>query len=322
MTVVRSVLIPLYARLARPTLEPRPLAALGLRALRRLAPVFGDPLVELKLDGTALCIPLSHDLGAIRTRLPHYSSAIGRLAASVAAAEPDAAMIDIGANVGDTVAIVRRHADLKMLCIEASSFYFELLKRNTRNIPQVELVHCLVADDLGGSAQLQHARGSASPVRLEGGTRGRTLAEIVAELPVFSERTRILKIDTDGMDGAILRGSRTWLAQKRPIIAFEYDPYLWARAGDNDAMGVFGLLSELGYERALFYENEGSFVAEVAFDAQPQLASLHRVIVGARGRRYYDVFAFSPDESERHAAFRATEAQGASKSEVLRPLAR
>jgi FkbM family methyltransferase len=322
MTLVRSLLVPLYARLARPSLKPRPMAAFGLRALRRLAPVFGDPLVELELDGTALCIPLSHDLGAIRTRLPHYSSAIGRLAASVAAAEPDAAVIDIGANVGDTVAIVRRHADLKMLCIEASSFYFELLKRNTRSIARVELVHCLVADEDGGSTQLQHSRGSASPVRLEGGTRGRTLAEVVAERPVFSERTRILKIDTDGMDGAILRGSRNWLARKLPIIAFEYDPYLWACAGDNDAMGIFGLLAELGYERALFYENEGSFVAEVALDEHAQLASLHRAIAGARGRRYYDVFAFSQGDSERLAAFRAAESQGPSRHEALVPPAR
>jgi FkbM family methyltransferase len=41
-------------------------------------------------------------------------------------------MIDIGANVGDSVAIVREQSDYPILCIEGNETYFQILEENLR----------------------------------------------------------------------------------------------------------------------------------------------------------------------------------------------
>ncbi len=83
----------------------RALVRRPLVGLRRLAVRAGDPAIRYTLDGTDLLLPLSHDLPMHRARYPRYSANLGDVAAAVAAARPEATMVDIGANIGDSVAI-------------------------------------------------------------------------------------------------------------------------------------------------------------------------------------------------------------------------
>jgi FkbM family methyltransferase len=283
---------PIFTRLARPSERPRRVASLGLRVLRRAAPLFGDPNVVFELDGTPIELPLSHDLPAIRARLPEYSSVIGRFAALLHEVEPDAAVVDVGANVGDTVAIVRHYAPLAVLCIEASELYFPLLQQNVGSLPDVFLEQGFVAGDETPNVTLRHERGSARAVPGEPTASVNGLSDFIAAHPAIASKVRLVKTDTDGMDGRILWGSREWLREHGPVLFFEYDPSLWALQGD-DARLAFGRLRELGYDGLMFYDNEGAFLLATNCSQDELLDDLCHWVAEPSRRRYFDVFAFT-----------------------------
>src|SRR6266545_3066092 len=76
------------------------LSALGQFVVGRL----GDPVITYEIGAGRLSIPLSHDLPLHRAAYPQYSSNLARIAASVAAFSDDFVVIDVGANVGDSLA--------------------------------------------------------------------------------------------------------------------------------------------------------------------------------------------------------------------------
>src|SRR5690349_19398723 len=96
--------------------------------LRRLLMKNGEPLIQYALDGTPLLLPMSHPLPLYRREYPQYSSNVGRIAAAIARNTPDFTFIDIGANVGDTLAIVRANAEFPVLCIEGAEQYLPVLR--------------------------------------------------------------------------------------------------------------------------------------------------------------------------------------------------
>jgi FkbM family methyltransferase len=253
----------------------------------------GDPNVVFELDGMRIELPLSHDLPAIRARLPEYSSMVGRFAALLHEAEPDATIVDVGANVGDTVAIVRHYAPLAVLCIEASEVYFPLLQQNVGRLPNVFLERGFVAgEDETPNATLRHERGTARAVPGEPTACVNGLSGFVAAHPAIASKVRFVKTDTDGMDGRILWGSRQWLRECGPVLLFEYDPSLWALQGD-DARHVFGRLRELGYDGLMFYDNEGGFLLATNCDQNELLDDLCSWVSEPSRRRYFDVLAFT-----------------------------
>src|SRR5580692_11559275 len=86
--------------------------------------------VRYNLDGTELLLPLAHDIPLYRRGFADYSSNIGRVASHLAAKYRELTIVDVGANVGDTAAIVRARCQAPMLCIEGDEFYFKLLLNN------------------------------------------------------------------------------------------------------------------------------------------------------------------------------------------------
>jgi hypothetical protein len=80
----------------------------GSSRLRRFLINRGDPRVKFDLDGTRLKLPLSHDLPATRRWFPRYAENLGIVVGMVSRAG-GRTMIDIGANVGDSVAIAKAH---------------------------------------------------------------------------------------------------------------------------------------------------------------------------------------------------------------------
>src|SRR5688572_20032723 len=145
---IAQTLLDLMLRL--PATPGNPLAKVAyvlLAALRRAAvALLGDPRVAYALDGTTLLLPLSHELPVIRRRLPDYSRNIARIAAALAEKHPGMTMVDIGANVGDTVAIVRRLARFPILCIDGDPLYYALLVENTRALGDVQHANVYIGE--------------------------------------------------------------------------------------------------------------------------------------------------------------------------------
>jgi FkbM family methyltransferase len=242
-------------------------AAIGARrALVRA----GDPLVRYRVGSVDLELPLSHELPFYRHDHPDYDRPVAAIAR-----ELGGPVVDIGANVGDTAAAIRTETDVPILCVEGDERFFALLERNARRLGDVELERAFV--DAPSRGRVERGAGTAHLVEGAGELPAKPLGPVLDEHPRFASPA-LLKLDTDGMDIAIIDANLELLGRVRPTLFFEYDPHLGAEPG------VFERLHSVGYRTAEWYENTGKLAARVTLPAH-----LHDDYVGHAGARYADV---------------------------------
>jgi FkbM family methyltransferase len=237
---------------------------------RRLLVRLGDPTVRYRVGGIDLELPLSHELPFYRHDHPLYDARIGALAR-----ELGGPVVDVGANVGDTAAAIRSESAVPVLCVEGDDRFFSLLERNAARLGDVELERVFVEAPERG--RVQRGSGTARIVAGDAELPAKPLGRILDEHPRFA-RPALLKLDTDGMDVPILLANLDLLERLRPVLFFEYDPYLGA------APEIFERLCEAGYGVAEWFENTGEPAGIVELPGH-----LHDRFVGHSGRRYADV---------------------------------
>ncbi len=242
----------------------------ALIALRRLLIGAGDPLLTWRIGEIDLLLPLSHELPFYRHDHPLYDRAIG-----VIAAEAAGPVVDIGANVGDTAAEIRAHTDVPILCIEGDDRFFALLERNADQLAPVELERAFVETPSRG--RVVRGRGTSHVAGGDEAMEPKPLARILAEHARFT-RPALVKIDTDGYDVPIVLANLELLERTKPVLFFEYDPYLGATPD------VFEQLRAIGYRRLDVYENTGEHARSIELPGD-----IHDEYVGHGGARYADV---------------------------------
>jgi FkbM family methyltransferase len=246
--------------------------------VRRLLVRLCDPVVRYRIEGIELLLPLSHELPFYRNDHPRYNEAIGRIAAQLGGP-----VVDVGANVGDTAAVMRAVTDVPILCVEGDERFFRLLERNARRLdPPPELERAFVEAPARG--RVEAAGGTARVLAGDGELPSAPLVRILEEHASFAQAV-LLKLDTDGFDVPILLANLELLARLRPVLFFEYDPFLGAEPI------VFERLREIGYRRAHVYENTGELARSVELGED----DVHSPYVGHGGSRYADVCAFTRD---------------------------
>ena len=267
-----------------------------LCAVRQARLWFSDPLVRYRLGEMTLLLPLSHELPLYRRDLPQYSMNLGRVVAAVQAKYRNLTMIDVGANVGDSVAVVRAHADAAILCVEGEDQFFELLRVNTGELEDLELEHAFVGCENDQVSAVHVARGTASIELGTGSGAGQlttqSLREVINRHPRFA-KSKVLKIDAEGFDCMIISCEASFLSQNKPVLFFEYHPPLCAAAGYNP-FPVFLQLSEIGYGVVMIYENTGRYLLSVALSQWNVLEDIHHYFTKMGG--FCDLAAFHAED--------------------------
>lgn len=263
--------------------------------LRRVVTKFHDPLIKYKLEKSTIHIPISSNLGIYQEKHPAFSTAIGRITAHVSEKYHELKVIDVGANVGDTIAIIRNMGDYHILGIEGDVNFFSILKKNTEEFSNVHVVCSFVGEisgKVGGKLITGGGTGhlSLSEKEESDSMTARSLTDTLKEYSEFW-CAKVIKIDTDGYDGKIIRGAKEWLADVKPVLFFEYDPLLLIQQSD-DGLSIFSLLLSLGYRRALVYKNTGEYMLSVELDNMRLLGELHEYFSG-RKVKYCDICVFS-----------------------------
>ncbi len=269
------------------------------RRLRRWLLRFSDPLVRWELNGRTLRVNLSHQLPFYRREFPTYSSNLQRLAAALRQSAGQLRMVDVGANIGDSLAIMGVSSEDACLLIEGNPAYFSLLRENTADLRGAVCVAAMLSDSIGQSEGQLIAEGGTAKVvsrAVDSATVGmRTLDSIIEEYPQFRS-AQLLKVDVDGYDWHVLRGARSWIQQVQPILFFEQDPVLLAGAGQDPNAG-WSWLSQWGYDQVFFYDNLGFWVGQFPVN-EPSILHQLNAYAAQRPGCYYDVAAFAP----RHAS--------------------
>src|SRR4051812_7386168 len=183
-----------------------------------------DPIVPYAIGEFTLRIPLSHELPRIRARYPVYGTNQASVAASLLGKYPDLSAIDIGANIGDTVAIWRGVGDFPVLAVEPSELYVPLLRLNAVAMGEVTIHEGVIGEDDGEMhLRIEERLGTARVVAGDQSFRVMRLNSLVETYPAF-RRAKLVKVDTDGSDGQVILGGRAWIAEAKPAIIFEFSP--------------------------------------------------------------------------------------------------
>jgi FkbM family methyltransferase len=278
------------------------------RQARRLIVRHSDPLVEIEVAGARLLAPLSHDLPLYQQSFLHYDTALPRLARHLQEAHGAAlAVVDVGANIGDSAAALLALPQTRVLAIEGNDRFFQLLAANGAQwAGRLTAVHCLLGEKSevrAAAIEVHHGTGRLRPG--EGTVALRSLADVIDEHPAFRD-ARLVKIDTDGFDIAILRGARPWLAIARPVLFFEYDPHFW-RPITPDGARLFRELADVGYGPLLAYDNFGWLVWSGSVHDERRLEELDAWLSRRGSSVYADLCAFPASDAASFEDFRASE---------------
>lgn len=268
-------------------------------ALRRLLLAIHDWPIEYRIGNLVLALPLSHKLPIDDAATPGRSDNLGRIAHWVCSQKGNLFFIDIGANVGDTIAVVRKNSHFPILAIEGDTEFYRFLTMNMETVPDIWTYHGLLSDtphsapgvllpNYGGSKQVAIRADAHDTLRFH------TLVEVLEEFPQF-KNSGMIKIDTDGFDCKILRGALPWLTIARPVVFFEYDPYHLSEQGD-DGISIFEALRGIGYEGLLVFEGNGDFMFSLELREKVLVEELHCYFLGRQSKKYANLCAFHSND--------------------------
>lgn len=242
---------------------------------------------------------------------PSANSQLGRLSACIAGKYPSLSVLDVGANVGDTIAIIKSAIDLPVIGIEGDDFAFDFLKKNTMSLKNVTLIKTFLGEKIE-SKRISMEKTGWNTTLIPNEEQGemvhlKTLDEVLGEEHLLNRTLKLLKIDCEGFDTIIIRGSAKLIREKKPVIYFEYNRTNM-EAIQEEGLSTLLTLGEVGYKNVILFDNKGRYLMKVPIDQVGILEDLHRYAKdGGSCIAYYDICLFHEDDSELAAAFIASE---------------
>jgi FkbM family methyltransferase len=241
-----------------------------------------------------LLFPAGHSLPQYQKSFKLYDKKLGLIAGFIESKNKTGFIIDIGANIGDTAALIRSKCNLPILCIEGDPKYLTYLFENTKQIKDVEIYAGFVGEeDKTANLSINHSSGTAQLIEnSNNNVQLKNLETILSETQRKASDIRLLKIDTDGYDFPILLSISSLLKENKPDLFFEYD-LSFNNNAYFQAKEVIALLEEANY-KLIVYDNFGNFMMPVKNNLTSQMDYLNRYLQSSRiyggGVCYYDIF--------------------------------
>lgn len=240
---------------------------------------------------------------------PDANSILGTLAAAIAKKYPDLTVIDIGANVGDTIAVIQSAIDVPVIGIEGDDTSFGFLRKNAPQFSNITLLQSFLGEKKENIQVAMEKSGWNTTLvpAADGQTLSlKTLDEVLTENGLFDRTLKMLKIDCEGFDTIILRGADKLLQQHQPVIFFEYNKTNMRAIGEDGLSTLFSL-EKYGYHAALFFDNYGRFMLTAPLSDKELIKSLHDYTEdGVSQVGYYDICLFHQQDAQLAAQFTAS----------------
>lgn len=218
-----------------------------------------DRLTTYNYYGVELALPMSHDL-PYNSRYPYYNKPLAYIVRRLYREHGEKLkVIDVGANIGDTAALVKFYADVQILCIEGNELFANLLYRNTFAMNGISVCECYIGERENGVTETRKRGTIALTETAEPeGILTRTFDWVIGSNPEFAD-AKLLKIDTDGFDPQIIRSAENFIRKAKPVIFFEYDTGIMAQRGEY-AHELFETLTRCGYSKYMVFSNRGEYI--------------------------------------------------------------
>jgi FkbM family methyltransferase len=286
--------------LAQAIQSPRGVARSISRHFRRLRSKYAE------IGPYKIHLPAQHEVLEYKRNYHLYDTALAKIAGVLRDKYADLHAIDIGANIGDTAALIRESGEIPVLCIEGDPLALPFLRENAMNLGDgIEIEPSFVgkegmsvdlnsASNLGFNASLIAGRDKQGEVEL------RPLSTILVAHPRF-KGSKLLKTDTEGFDFDILRLSMSFIRQAKPVIFFEYGPHL---RQDEPLAGLdtIAQLISAGYSDFIYYDNFGNFLLHVEAKSQSIMNDLDSYLGSNRRHglvvHYFDICALHQEDAD------------------------
>ena len=274
---------------------------LGVNVSRYAAPKIEKPLAEqgqkkVRVGNFALHANESHLIEDHLSHYEYYSRNLGRIARIIGETYPSSWIIDVGANIGDSIALIRsEHCNNPICAVEGDRNYFAILKRNMDEMfPDVQLKNVFLGETKkiirselvaeGGTLNIKQDSNTGNPVEIV------TLDELVAAANM--QDIKLIKVDTDGFDFMILRGAGQTIDAQKPVLFLEYDDK-FLRQNNEDGLATLKALQNKGYDRIMYYDNFGRFLTSGRLGEMEFIEDMYLYIKDRKGAfPYFDLCIF------------------------------
>jgi FkbM family methyltransferase len=255
-----------------------------------------------------MLIPETHAILEILTSIPNYQHNLKRIVKLTSSKYSNGSILDIGANIGYTLALIKEQTNNTVICIEGDPKYFDILSKNAGQFSNVQLIRKFIGNpDSSDNFVSIKENGTLRIVENGIGSKSETI-RFIRPAEVFSQFKDIslIKIDTDGFDLQIIQSSLEQLGGN-PIIFFEYDPKFFLPY-TTDWKLFFLEVEKIGYSSMLIYDHLGGLITCISDFSSSTLYGLHSYIAEKRNiLPYYDICLIADKDKDILSALLADE---------------
>ncbi len=230
--------------------------------------IWNDPEVRFHLNNRAIYLPLSHNLPFYLRDHTLYDQLLGRFSEYLHSKKGSVYGVDIGANVGDTILSMYRNKKDLFLAVEPEPKFLKYLEKNMLGYKNVLIDNTICsAEEMSGDFSFREHGGTASIERNSSyisNTKIDSLDNIIKKYPQIS-CVDIFKIDTDGHDFDVIRGSQNFVKQYKPSILFECD-YFSNKNYLTELLSTLEFFLSNGYSKCLVYDNLGYLIGKYSLE--------------------------------------------------------
>ena len=232
---------------------------------------------------------------------PDLNSQFGRLAASIFRKYPGMTVIDVGANVGDTIAVVKSAVDVPVIGIEGDATSFAYLQKNTGQFSHVSVVKTFLGErsqqatvnmDKSGwnNTIIPDAKGNEQ-ITLK------SLDDVITEGGFNNAEIKLLKVDVEGFDTIVLRGASRIIEKHKPVLFFEYNRENMITINEDGLSTVLSY-ETLGYRKIAFFDHKGTLVLSTDIQNTEVVTGMHEYISSKKNLMgYYDICIFHENDT-------------------------
>jgi FkbM family methyltransferase len=283
---------------------PRVFARIADRIVKPIAKKLGtNHIVDATIYGHNMVMPAEHPLPVILATIPQFNRPLGLAVESIAATavgDQELTVIDVGANIGETIAIIEQRIPgrCSYLCIEPEPEMSALCRLNHGNNSRVQVERAFIGENEGALVWLEDD-GRANPsTKLVEGTNTekqdshgclKRLDTVALPFAELHSRVSLIKVDTEGYDFSVLRSGSELLARYTPAIYLEWFPELLLGLNEQVWEG-FDYLETLGYHHLVFFTNQGDFYCSTSSPNRMFFRGLASSTAGNKACPHFDVF--------------------------------
>lgn len=269
----------------------------GYRYIRKLRAI--KRYRNFKIDGFKMDMGENHSLPDNMNTFPMYDRFVpflGILADKIKTAD-NHIIIDIGANVGDTVAALIKHTDANVICVEPTKQFYDLCEKNINSFGEeyskrIKLIQAYVAQQESEAYRSSITEGTAVKIKISNSSAAeaptKTIPQIVRDIGANMHNISLIKVDTDGYDASCILSLGDSLKGVSPLLYWENQINNGEQC--DKFIEMVGVLNDMSYECFFVFDNFGNF--QCMTDSQGMkdiIFYLWRIMKKKSARSYYYV---------------------------------